>query len=186
MITVNSRETFLEVVKEYLPENPTVVELGVLQGEFSRDILDKLSPKDLVLIDPFVTVGLKYEIELAGVTTAYSTETDYDNLLMRFEKEIFSGQVIINREFSYDAVKTIPDYIFDLIYIDASHLYEDVKRDLKDWLPKLKPNGLMCGHDYVDFDNFGVIQAVNEFCEEYNFEMIIFNSNGGDFALKIK
>jgi hypothetical protein len=44
----------------------------------------------------------------------------------------------------------------------------------------------MAGHDYFTYDNFGVIQAVDEFVKEHNFEMIIFNNAGFDWALKQK
>ena len=43
-----------------------------------------------------------------------------------------------------------PDEYFDFIYIDASHYYEDVLADIRGWLPKMKHDGLMGGHDYGD------------------------------------
>lgn len=45
----------------------------------------------------------------------------------------------------------------DMVFIDASHVYEDVKVDIDSWLPKCKK--LLCGHDY---HMEGVKQAVNE------------------------
>jgi hypothetical protein len=80
-------------------------------------------------------------------------------------------------------VNDFPDNYFDFIYIDSCHLYNAVKSDLNIFLPKLKEGGLMSGHDYLSFDNFGVIQAVNEFCDEHNFEMIILNNKGFDWTL---
>jgi len=44
----------------------------------------------------------------------------------------------------------------------------------------------MCGHDYTDAYGFGVVKAVDEFCKEHDFEMIILNNNGFDWALKHK
>ena len=38
--------------------------------------------------------------------------------------------------------------VYDFIYIDASHEYEDVLNDLKMFLPKLKSNGIIAGHDW--------------------------------------
>ena len=41
-----------------------------------------------------------------------------------------------------------PNGEFDFIYIDASHKYEDVKKDIELCLPKLKYKGIIAGHDY--------------------------------------
>lgn len=37
---------------------------------------------------------------------------------------------------------------FDFIYIDAIHEYQNVVDDINTWLPKLKPDGWLCGHDF--------------------------------------
>lgn len=49
---------------------------------------------------------------------------------------------------SWNARDCFEDRFFDLIFIDGSHLYEDVKNDLLGYLPKLKCDGVMAGHDY--------------------------------------
>lgn len=48
----------------------------------------------------------------------------------------------------------------DLIYIDASHEYEDVNADIEAWLPVLSEGGTMFGDDYCDYW-IGVKRAVN-------------------------
>lgn len=181
MTIVNDRTEFLNEVKKLVPNNCTVAELGVLYGDLSEMILDILNPEKLALIDPYNKNNDTYQ---SGLTTAYSDESDYQNLIRRFENEIIFGTVTVIRKFSYDAVKDYPDGSFDLVYIDACHLYEDVKRDLNDWLPKLKSGAIISGHDYDKIADFGVIEAVDEFAKDNKFEMVIFNKNGGDWALK--
>ena len=182
MIAVNSREDFLIEVSKIINSN-YVVEIGVYEGDFSKMILDILKPKRFFLIDPYKQNEVYYKG--CDFTTAYSTEGDYDNLVLRFKNEIESLQVIVDKKFSYDAVPYYPNESIDMIYLDGSHLYEDVKRDLNDWLPKLKHNGIIAGHDMIDHESFGVIKAVEEFLKEHNdFGMILFNTNGNDWAIK--
>ena len=53
----------------------------------------------------------------------------------------------------------------NLIYIDASHEYPDVKRDIQDYWPVLAPGGVMFGDDFSAIWP-GVIRAVCEFSEQ--------------------
>lgn len=186
MKKVHSREEFLLALNAFLPVNCDGVELGAYKGDFSADILRIINPNHLVLVDPYETNDDKYGGVMGDLTTAYSTEADYASVLFRFSKEIKSGRVIVRQKYSHQVVQWWPNNFFDFVYHDASHKYKDIKRDLNDWLPKLKENGCMCGHDYIETDGFGVIPAVDEFSKEHNFEMIIFNENGGDLALKRK
>ena len=186
MITVQNREDFLFNLRTFLPLDCCAAELGVLHGDFSKQILDVIKPKTFYLIDPYSISESRYGTSLTSLTTAYSNDEDYSKILKRFECEITTKQVSIIKKMSYEAVIDFPDQSLDFNYIDASHLYKDVKQDLNDWLPKLKPHGLMCGHDYIESDTFGVIQAVDEFIEEHELEMIILNENGGDWALRKK
>jgi len=184
MITVNSRQEFLKELSVYsTPHYSNVAELGVLHGDFSRMILDIIKPNWLVLVDPYKQGDKKYE---NGLTTEYSTNADFDNLIKKFAKEILRNQISLYKMPSYNAVALFPNDYFDIIYHDASHLYDDLKSDLKDWQPKLKLDGFMCGHDYIEHEDFGVINAVDEFCETSDFEMFLLNKNGGDYALKRK
>jgi predicted O-methyltransferase YrrM len=57
--------------------------------------------------------------------------------------------------------KNYPDEYFDIVYIDASHEYEYVKKDILNWLPKVKTGGIICGDDYIAGWP-GVVMAVNE------------------------
>ena len=50
----------------------------------------------------------------------------------------------------------------DLIYIDGNHSYEKVCEDIEMTLPLIKDTGYISGHDYVDLEYTGVIQAVKD------------------------
>ena len=50
----------------------------------------------------------------------------------------------------------------DLVFIDGDHRYESVREDIRAWRPKVRPGGLLAGHDYT-LQNFpGVVRAVEE------------------------
>ena len=186
MIKVKSRDSFLELLSDfYIPKESRVVEIGVLHGDFSEKIIKIINPKCLFLIDPYkVEPSVTYGSELNNLPVSYSTGEDYLGLIKRFENDIRIGKVFVLKNYSHKIVKGLQDNIFDFIYIDASHKYDDVKKDLNDWLPKLKENGVIAGHDYIELGSFGVIKAIDEFTKEHGFEMILYNDNGGDWALK--
>lgn len=63
---------------------------------------------------------------------------------------------------SIEASQMYQDYFFDIVYIDASHDYDSVKKDIELWYPKVKPGGFICGDDYI-IGWQGVVKAVDEF-----------------------
>jgi hypothetical protein len=49
---------------------------------------------------------------------------------------------------SAEASKDFPDNFFDLVYIDADHSYEAVRKDIQTWISKVKNYGIIAGHDW--------------------------------------
>jgi Methyltransferase domain len=52
---------------------------------------------------------------------------------------------------------------FDAIYIDTSHDYDTVARQIRQTVGLLTDDGLLCGDDYSDQGTWGVKRAINEF-----------------------
>jgi hypothetical protein len=61
---------------------------------------------------------------------------------------------------SRNASQMFEDKSISFAFIDASHFYEDILNDIECWLPKIKPGGIIAGHDYPGAD--GVVKAVQQ------------------------
>jgi len=49
---------------------------------------------------------------------------------------------------SDDAAQKFENESLDFVFIDADHHYDSVKRDIEVWWPKVKPGGILAGHDF--------------------------------------
>lgn len=82
---------------------------------------------------------------------------------------------------SASAAGVIEDELLDFVFIDADHSYPAVKADIKAWMHKVKPGGLLCGHDYDNSEYmFGeeVKKAVDEAVKENGWTLEL----GGDYT----
>ena len=52
----------------------------------------------------------------------------------------------------------------DMVFIDGDHMYENIKRDIEIWLPKVVNGGLICGHDAAYYP---VIRSVRELIPDH-------------------
>ena len=148
-------------------------EIGVYQGDHAEEILNALKPDLLYLIDPW---------------NAYETDGRYGDWMKRvrgeraFEKwknkdwdaihlgvcERFTGRedVVVYRIKSEDIGSVISRGVPDFIYIDGSHEYEQVLRDLRNAWTLIRPGGVLGGHDYRADTQADVVRAVDEFAAE--------------------
>ncbi|GIV19686.1 MAG: hypothetical protein KatS3mg023_1437 [Armatimonadota bacterium] len=77
-------------------------------------------------------------------------------------------QVIPICEDSTRAWKNFADGSIDLLFIDGDHSYEGCLADLSHWYPKVKPDGVILGHDY-DWDT--VRAAAQDFSRQRGFRL---------------
>ncbi len=156
---------------QLLPAKGVGAEIGVLEGQFTEEILQKGMPRLLHLIDPWCHQAREdYQQDEANAADAVQ-DGRYHNVLRRFAAQISSGQVKICRQFSSDAVGTFADGSLDWVYIDAVHSYEGALADLQAFAPKIKDDGFILGHDFTNSPparkmGFGVIEAVRDFLKE--------------------
>jgi predicted O-methyltransferase YrrM len=76
-------------------------------------------------------------------------------------------EVRIVREYSMDAVKKYPDESLDFVYIDANHAFPYVAEDIFYWEKKVRPGGIVSGHDYLKTPRKDVVVQVREVVDAY-------------------
>jgi hypothetical protein len=141
-----------------------ICEVGVGLGGFSRFLLDHMRPSRFVAIDLF---DLHTKPDLWGQTpqAVFGSRTH-----RAFYEESFAhvrDRMVVEEGQSDACLAAMPDKAFDILYIDADHGYESVRRDAAAGVPKVKDGGLLVFNDYTLHDHlgeapYGVVQAVNE------------------------
>jgi hypothetical protein len=143
------------------------VEIGVQLGEYSATILKYWRGMHLISVDPWLSDAPENYIDIANVPQSQHEER-YQATCQKLEP--FGARSSIWRMTSLEAAPRIPDYSLDFVYIDARHDYASVMEDLIAWVPKVRPGGIVAGHDYLDgmlaAGEFGVKRAVDEFFGE--------------------
>lgn len=75
----------------------------------------------------------------------------------------------VHRMPSVEASHLFEDDSLDLVMIDADHEYTHVYSDLESWWPKIKPGGLLMGHDYSPGCGCPeVVRAVDDWAMEHD------------------
>ena len=77
---------------------------------------------------------------------------------------------------SAESAATFEDGSLHFVYIDTTHLYKDCYFDIEAYLPKMKPGGVIAGHDYswggveqAVYDHFG--DAADHYAETWWYQL---------------
>jgi len=156
---------------DLLPKNAVIAEIGVDEGHYSKHILDQCKPAKLHLIDTWAS-------------KRYSA-TKKNLVNRKFESQISSGQIEMNLGISHELANQFPDHYFDWIYIDTNHSFETTLKELNSYAQKLKPNGMIAGHDFVkgnwkEMYAYGVREAVAQFCKKNDWTLIYLTAEIGE------
>jgi hypothetical protein len=174
-------------------DNATFVEVGTFLGKSAMYMMEKIKESqknikfycvDLFTITPDHGDGEMpdgqnariWQNENGGKDALYNSFLH--NINNSIAKDCLAGHYRCD---SADGAKYFEDQSVDFCFIDASHLYENVYKDLNAWLPKIKSGGILAGHDFDFHGNNGVGKAVNQFCQENNFTY----NNNYSFWIKI-
>ena len=130
----------LDLIKNY-----TVgVEVGVLKGELSKQILSSWGGK-LYLVDAW-----RHIPGLIDYTNRDHNE-QLNNMAHTFMAVYgFDERACMIRESSVSASNLFSPNSLDFVYLDAGHDKKSVKEDLEAWYPKIKNGGMLIGDDYFN------------------------------------
>ena len=175
-----NRTTWLtSVVKEQLGDVQTAIEVGVWRGDFTRTMHDMLNPKRTIGVDPYALYeGYTDKPDVNEFANQENLDKLYDRVLRKFQDSNWE----LIREQSVNAANMFANESIDFVYLDGDHKYEPVLADIEAWWPKIRPGGILSGHDYTEgshIEKFGVIQAVTEFREKHNLPL---NTTSEQFA----
>lgn len=134
-----------------------VLEIGVWFGEGSTQILLDYLPDNSILhlVDYWDNYISDHDLKDGLISTklmnsvskhAFSNVLNKVSLNSRLKINIHKGK-------SSDQLPFFRDKSFDLIYIDGSHYYSDVKQDVVNAKRLIKKNGIICGDDLEIFPN---------------------------------
>jgi predicted O-methyltransferase YrrM len=148
-----------DILYEIIEKNDIKImaEIGVWKGLLLKQILRKYRN----IITQYWAIDI-WKPNNAHKKYAKMNEEQWNNLylyvcrLMRFFPQVHTVQAA-----SINASKLFPEEYFDLVFIDADHHYDPIKLDIEAWLPLVKNNGYLIGHDYGSHFE-GVKKAVDE------------------------
>jgi len=95
-------------------------------------------------VDPYVVYDEYTEWVDSPVWSLENINEIYQDAVSRLK--MYTSQIEFVRLYSSVASNVIPNNL-DFVYIDGNHNYEYVKQDMECWYPKIKPGGVICGHD---------------------------------------
>jgi hypothetical protein len=143
------------------------VEIGVFKGDYAEEVLNTWKGRRYYLVDPWIPYEDEPEQGVVPREPAAYNQL-FETTKARMAR--FGDRAVLLRMTSLEAAPRFADGSLDFVYIDGLHTYEAVRDDVRAWFPKIKPGGLLAGHDYIDGPGphvpFGVKSAVNEFAAE--------------------
>jgi len=129
----------------------SVIEIGTAYAGNAFHLLTHTDINSIVCIDPYL-----YYPAMPGFTCQGEYDTLFEFAKFRLLPSL--KQVYFIRKTSREAINELGPV--DLIFLDGSHEYEDVKWECENYSKLVKPGGVLSGHDYDIFE--GVNKAVNE------------------------
>lgn len=116
-------------------------EIGVYEGAYSKMLLEQIPNLELLCVDLWEAYPGYKDFPANDIAEARSKA---ERLLARYNAKVV-------QDWSHEAVKAVPDASLDFVFIDGNHAYEYVVWDIAQWSRKVRPGGIVYGHDFDDY-----------------------------------
>jgi hypothetical protein len=147
-----------------IPRSGKIAEIGVLKGAFSTFLIEELKPRQFFGFDAF---AMHKRINRRGISGAQFFEGLTHRQYYERAMAKFRDIVVPVEGLSAQTLRGYIDRTFDLVYVDASHAYAEVKADAAFAVEMVSEAGFLVFNDYilVDPENYipyGVVPVVND------------------------
>lgn len=135
-------------------------EIGVSNGQTFDKVLSACPSLEWHGVDPWV-VCPEYDVR-PNKKGKWDHDANYEQVQSICRKH--GERAHTHRMTSVEAAALVEDESIDCVFIDGLHTYEAVMEDIKAWVPKIRPGGMISGHDYKGHPRHaGVQKAVDEY-----------------------
>ena len=142
------------------------VEIGVYRGDHAASLLEHLDIARLYLVDPYEQYP-DYDEGRSHDGVGLALDRAREEAQQRLAP--YADRVVWMFKKSSDARDEIPAGL-DFVYIDGNHDERFVRDDLAGHYPKIRPGGVIGGHDFYNGfcrEHDGVVSAVTRFTVEH-------------------
>lgn len=129
-------------------------EIGVRKGDFSLVFCKRIPDLELLCVD------------IWDAYYHFSADSGAEHYEIAKERLGKYNATLIKKPGQVAALD-VEDESLDFVYIDADHRFDYVMEDIITWSRKVRPGGIVSGHDYWRFRNGGVVPAVDTYTHEH-------------------
>jgi hypothetical protein len=141
-------------------------EVGVASGRFSEHMLKHANPEQWIMVEPFPNQNLASRLPIVRSAAKYNDH---------FTVHEPARETWVERGISVDTnitflpcmslddrvMNAVPTNSLDFVYLDGAHDYENVKGELEPWFERVRPGGILAGHDYQHHGEFKALACRN-------------------------
>lgn len=151
----NSVIGLYEMIKRYFHEDYVMAEIGSFQG--TSTLFFSLFAKKVYSVDCY-----DYHVPPSGrIPEMDAMFVEAEKIFIDRTKDVHN--IVKIRKPSVEAAKDFEEDSLDCVYVDAEHIYDYIREDVRAWKDKVKHGGVLCGHDFDHNHSESIRRILTEF-----------------------